>query len=169
VEGLDLSPVLLDRLHGFDGGRYNIPLHCADVLQHPPGLEGQFDVVMGFFTLHHLHDLLSCFEAMTRLIKPGGRIVFLEPNPYNVLYYIQILITPGMTWQGDGGIVRMRTGLVFHAMRNAGLRHLAVARFGLFPPFLTNRQWGSRLEAVLERVRLWRPFLPFQLFRGERI
>ena len=27
VEGLDLSPVLLDRLREHDGGRYNIPLH----------------------------------------------------------------------------------------------------------------------------------------------
>ena len=169
VEGLDLSGVLLDRLREFDGGQYNIPLYCADVLHAPEELDGQFDVVVGFFTLHHLHSLPACFEAMTRLVKPGGRVVFLEPNPYNILYYIQMLITPGMTWQGDGGMIRMRRNPIFRAMQGAGLGRFVMARFGFFPPFLANRPWGARLEAVLERVPVWRSFLPFQLFRGERL
>ncbi len=99
---------------------------------------------------------------------PGGRVVFLEPNPYNLLYYVQILFTPGMTWEGDGGIVRMRRRLIFRAMERAGFTRCAMTRFGFFPPFLTNRPWGARLEAWLERVPVWRPALPFQLFRGER-
>jgi len=169
VEGLDLSEVLLDRLREFDGGQYNIPLHCADILHPPDKLDEQFDVVVGFFTLHHLHSLPSCFEAMTRLIKPGGRVVFLEPNPYNILYYIQLLITPGMTWQGDGGIIRMRPSLIFRAMQSAGLGRLVMVRFGFLPPFLANRPWAGRIEAALERASVWRPFLPFQLFRGERL
>jgi SAM-dependent methyltransferase len=168
VEGLDLSPRLLDRLRAFDGGRYNIPLYCADVLRHPPELAGRFDAVVGFFTLHHLHDLPQCFEAMARLLKPGGRMVFLEPNPYNLLYYIQILVTPRMTWQGDKGIVQMRPALIFRAMQSAGLGRLAMTRFGFFPPFLANRRWGPRLEAALERVPIWYTLLPFQMFRAEQ-
>lgn len=169
VEGLDLSPVLLDRLRHFDGGRYNIPLYCTDVLHSPPELAGRFDAVVGFFTLHHLHNLSKCFAAIARLLKPGGRVLFLEPNPYNPLYYIQMLITPGMTWQGDRGILRMRSSLIFPAMQSAGLSHLAMTRFGFFPPFLANQPWGARLEAALERVPIWRRLLPFQLFRGERL
>lgn len=167
VEGLDLSPFLLRKLREFDGGRYDIPLHCADIFNYPPELDGRFDAVVGFFVLHHLHDLPHCFEAMRRLLKPGGRVVFLEPNPYNLLYYVQITLMPHMTWQGDKGIVHMRPTPVFRAMQNGGLRRTAMARFGFFPPFLANRLWGSRLEATLERVPVWRPFLPFQLFGGE--
>jgi SAM-dependent methyltransferase len=170
VEGLDLSPVLLQRLQAYNqasGGR-EIPLHCADVGSPPPGLAGSFDLVLGFFALHHLHGLPACFAAMARLVRPGGRVVFVEPNAFNVLYYIQIGITPGMTWAGDGGIAQMRTGVVFPAMGQAGLRDLAVHRFGFFPPFLANRPWGARLEGWLERAPWWRPFLPFQVFRGER-
>lgn len=166
VEGLDLSPVLLERLRSYNGGRFQIPLHCADVLQPPPELEGRFDAVAGFFTLHHLHDLEGCFTAMARLLHPGGRIVFLEPNPYNPLYYVQILVTPGMTWEGDGGILRMRRGLVLGAMERVGFGELAMRRFGFFPPFLANRPWGSRIESILEGVPFWRAVLPFQLFRG---
>jgi SAM-dependent methyltransferase len=168
VEGLDLSPVLLERLREYDGGRYAVPLHAADLLDHPAALAGQFDVLVGFFMLHHLHDLELSFDAMSRLLKPGGRVVFLEPNPYNALYYLQIAFTPGMTWQGDRGIVRMRRGLVFAAMQKAGFRSCRLERFGFLPPFAANTRLGTRAERVLERCPAWRPLLPFQLFAGEK-
>jgi SAM-dependent methyltransferase len=168
VEGLDLSEALLERLREFDAGRYRIPLHCADVLDPPDELHERFDAVVGFFTLHHLHDLTGCLCAMRSLLRPKGRVVFLEPNPLNALYYIQMLVVPGMSWRGDRGILSMREGNVFHAMEAAGLAHPAVERFGFFPPVVVNRSFGPRLEDALERVRLWRSFLPFQLFRAGR-
>jgi SAM-dependent methyltransferase len=168
VEGLDLSKTLLERFREFDAGRYGIPLHCADVLDPPEKLLGRFDAVVGFFTLHHLHDLTGCLRAMRSLVRPGGRVVFLEPNPLNPLYYVQMLVVPGMSWSGDRGIVTMREPNVFRALRAAGLESPAVERFGFFPPFVVNRGFGPRLEDAFERVRLWRTLLPFQLFRAGR-
>jgi 2-polyprenyl-3-methyl-5-hydroxy-6-metoxy-1,4-benzoquinol methylase len=168
VEGLDLSEQLLERLREFDAGRYRIPLHCADVLDPPAELEGRFDAVVGFFTLHHLHDLTGCLRAMRSLVKPEGRVVFLEPNPLNPLYYVQMLVVPGMSWSGDRGILNMRESKVFDAMNAAGLANPAAERFGFFPPFVVNRSFGPRLEDAFERVRLWRSVLPFQLFRAVR-
>lgn len=169
VEGLDLSPVLLQRLRTFNGGRYDIPLHCADIDRPPPELVGAFDLVLGFFTLHHVYDLNSSFAAMARLLKRGGRMVFVEPNPLNPLYYLQILLTPAMTWQNEKGLTRMRPAVIYGAMQNAGLGQCAVSRFGFFPPFLANPSWGSRLESILESVPIWRALLPFQLFGAERL
>jgi len=92
--------------------------------------------------------------------------VFLEPNPLNPLYYIQILITPGMSWAGERGMLRMRPRLVAQAMEQSGLRLAALDRYGFFPPFLANRPWGAALDRTLEKVPFLRPFLPFQLFRA---
>jgi 2-polyprenyl-3-methyl-5-hydroxy-6-metoxy-1,4-benzoquinol methylase len=168
VDGLDLSRTLLDQLEGFNAGRYDIPLHCMDVVAAPGTLEERFDAVVGFFTLHHLHDLPSSFRAMSSLVKPGGRIVFLEPNPLNILYYLQIVFAPGMTWAGDKGILKMRRRTLFQAMGEAGLSDLALKRFGFLPPFLVNRRFGPAAEALLEAFPVWRPVLPFQLVRGKR-
>jgi SAM-dependent methyltransferase len=168
VEGLDLSNALLEQLEGFNGGRYEIPLHCMDIVAAPATLEERFDGVVGFFTLHHLHDLPASFQAMARLVRPGGRVVFLEPNPLNLLYYIQLAVAPGMTWQGDKGILKMRPRTVFGAMTSAGLEGLSMKRFGFFPPILVNRRGGARMERLLERFPLWRPLLPFQLFCAVR-
>ncbi len=168
LEALDLSPVLLERLRSFGDGAPDIPLHCADVAHPPRDLEGRFDAVVGFFTLHHLTGLTACFAGMARLLKPGGRLTFLEPNAYNPLYYLQVTLTPGMSWRGDKGIVNMRPGVLFPAMGAAGLSDLAQARFGLFPPVLANREWGARLERAGERLRPLRPVQAFQLVRGAR-
>jgi hypothetical protein len=95
--------------------------------------------------------------------------VFLEPNPLNPLFYVQILVTPGMTWQGDGGIVRMRPKSVFAAFATAGFGRFRHERLGFFPPFLAEKPVGERIERRLERIRPLRPFLPFQLFAGEAL
>lgn len=166
LHGLDLTAELLDRLREFNGGRHEIPLYCADIMSPPRHLHGQFDAVIGFFTLHHLHDLAGSFTGMKHLLRPGGRIVFLEPNALNPLYYIQIAITPGMTWAGDRGIVNMRRNPILAALRQAGLAQPVLERFGFFPPGITNTSWGGRIETLLEQVPLWKSLLPFQLIRA---
>jgi len=166
VEGLDLSPVLLERL-AESAGDGDLHLHAADIADPPDNLVGRFDAVIGFFTLHHLHDLELCFRGMARVLRPGGRFAFLEPNPLNPLYYVQITVTPGMSWQGDGGIVHMRPHSVFAALEAAGFHRCAVERFGFFPPFAAERRLGARIERVLESFPPWRFALPFQLFRAE--
>jgi SAM-dependent methyltransferase len=169
VEGFDLSPVLLSHLDRFNGGRFDVPLHCGDLLNPASALDGAFDVVMGFFVLHHIVDLEASFRSVRRLLKPGGRCVFVEPNAYNPLFYIQILMTPGMTWAGDKGVAGMRAGRVQDAMGAAGLSGCRVERFGFFPPFMANRPWGPAWERRLEQRAALRPFLPFQTFYGERV
>lgn len=111
LAGLDLTEFLLNQLRTYCAGRYDIPLYCTDVSDHPKELDGQFDFVIGFFTLHRLHNLERCFAAMREMLKPSGRIAFLEPNAYNVSYYLQILLSPRMTWEGDKGVCQMRPGL----------------------------------------------------------
>lgn len=168
VEGLDLSPVLLDRLREYGGTGFEIPLHCSDALEPPAALHDSFDVVLGFFVLHHVKDLDEAIAAMSRMLKPGGRLVLLDANGYNPLFYLQILMMPGMTWQGDKGMARMRPGVVFGAMRNAGLRELALARFGFLPAFVVDRPWGSRLDLAMERVPLPDILHAFQIFSARR-
>lgn len=166
VECLELSPFLIEKFHEFNNGRYNIPTHCGDIHTPPSELNNKFDVIVGFFILHHLLNLEQAFQALAKLLKPGGRVIFLEPNPYNPLYYLQILFTPNMTWQAERNMLAMRPKIIFKAMEQAGLTNPAIKRFGFFPPFLTNQSWGQKLESYLEKFPAWQTMLPFQLFKG---
>ena len=57
--------------------------------------EGEtFDCIVGNGILHHLYyHLDAALTNMHRLLKPGGKIVFLEPNLYNP-YVFSIFRTP---------------------------------------------------------------------------
>lgn len=167
VEGLDLSPSLLDQLRTFPGAA-DIPLHAHDLLECPPGMLGTFDAVIGFFVLHHVHDVQACMRMAASLVRPGGRVAFLEPNPWNPLYYVQIFATPEMSWQPERGMLSMRPNLLFPIMSQAGLVNVGFERFGLFPPFVTNRKVGARIESAAEKLPLGTPSRPFALFGGER-
>jgi 2-polyprenyl-3-methyl-5-hydroxy-6-metoxy-1,4-benzoquinol methylase len=166
IEGIDISHELLDGLRSHAAGRYTIPLHEADVLDPPAELRGRFDAIVGFFVLHHLHDVAACMRSMAQLLAPGGRLAFLEPNAYNPLYYVQIAATPTMSWEGDRGVAQMRRAPLLEALRGAGVEEPRLERFGFFPPFIADRPRAESVERRLERIPPLRPVLPFQLLGG---
>jgi SAM-dependent methyltransferase len=169
VEGLDLSPELIARLRQLDGGRYNIKTYVGDMLDPPADLHGGFDGVVGFFMLHHLtRGLTKYFTAMAKMLRPGGRLAFMEPNPNNLLFYVQFFLTPGIKWEAEKGILQMRRQILLDAMQAAGLRDPSFERFGFLPRFLYNRPWGPRLDALLEAGWPWKAALPFQMVAGIR-
>jgi 2-polyprenyl-3-methyl-5-hydroxy-6-metoxy-1,4-benzoquinol methylase len=167
LEGIDLSQSLLDRLESHNADRLPLELHCLDVVEAPERLGRRYDAVVGFFILHHLHDLDVSFDAIARLVRPGGNVTFLEPNPLNPMYYAQLALSPGMSWDGERGIMKMRSSIVGAAMHAAGLVGFRRHRFGFLPPFAANLRFAPPLERALERFPLWRPLLPFQLFGAQ--
>lgn len=168
IEGMDLSPMLLERFRAFDAGRFNVPVTVGDILAPPAEFAGRFDVVLGLFVLHHLADLDDALAGMGRLLKPGGRLVLLDANGINPLFYVQLLLTPGMTWAGDKGIASMRRGRVSRALIGAGFSAPAVRAFGCLPAALADRPWGARIDRVLDRLPLPRVCRAFQIFTAER-
>jgi SAM-dependent methyltransferase len=152
VTGLDLTPGLVEQLREVAP---DVTAVEGDLLDPPTELHESFDLVAGFFVLHHLSDIDEAFVGTRRLAKPGGRVVFIEPNAYFPGFYVQVTLTPGMSWKGDKGIVHMRRGKLRRAAERAGLRDVAVTTFGAFPPALANKDWGRRLESRLESVPGW--------------
>jgi SAM-dependent methyltransferase len=168
VEGLDLSQVLLDRLRSYAPEGLDLTLHCADVLDPPSEFRRRFDGVIGFFTLHHLHDLEGSLASMSELLRSGGRLAFVEPNAFNPLYYLQVTLTPGMSFRGERRLTSMRPSVILPALRDAGLEDVYVHRYGFFPPQVANFGAGRRVEQLLERVPRLRPVSAFQIFGGRR-
>jgi SAM-dependent methyltransferase len=166
LEGLDLSQVLLDRLQSYAPPDFSLRLHCADILDPPAELRRRFDAAIGFFTLHHLHNLERSIASMAELLRAGGRFAFVEPNAFNPLYYIQIGLTPGMSFRGERRLTSMRPSVILPALRDAGLSDVFVHRYGFFPPQIANRAPGRVVETALERVRPLRTVAAFNLFAG---
>jgi len=148
---------------GIDPSRCRIQVADARDLTRAE-ISGAVDFVVGFFILHHLEDICGTMAAMSKLIGAGGGLAFLEPNRRNPLFLMQVLVCPDMTWQEEKGMFTLSARGVCRAYREASLRVDKVLRFGFFPPQLINRfSWARRLEAGVERIRLFEPLLPFLL------
>ncbi|MCB0736719.1 MAG: methyltransferase domain-containing protein [Bacteroidetes bacterium] len=165
ITGLDLSPFLLQQLLRHNDNRFPIKLICSDILDIPYEYNEKFDKVIGFFALHHFHHLHSYFQVMARILKPGGEIIFLEPNAYNPLYYVQILLSPTMSWKGDKGVFDMKRKKFEEAAQFASLHGLEIHKYGFFPPFVVNTKAGRMLEKVVEGMRIFKFFSAFQIIK----
>lgn len=166
VDGLDLSPELLQELRAHLRPDERPDLHCIDLAHVPDELVGRHDAAIGFFVLHHLQKLDVAFRALRQYVRPGGRVAFLEPNAFNPLYYIQITVTRGMSWRADRGVVRMTQGRLMRALTDAGFVNVEARREGMLPPVLANRPWAHGLEGALDRISMLRPIAAFQLVRA---
>jgi demethylmenaquinone methyltransferase/2-methoxy-6-polyprenyl-1,4-benzoquinol methylase len=69
--GIDMAAGMLARAHT------SAPLVRADALQLPLG-DGSVDGAISGFALRNVVDIAACFREAARVIRPGGRAVFLE-------------------------------------------------------------------------------------------
>jgi 2-polyprenyl-3-methyl-5-hydroxy-6-metoxy-1,4-benzoquinol methylase len=86
ILAVDISPELLDkaRLRKLPAGQVTFlerRFEDCDVV-------GPFDAVIGSSILHHL-DVDVAIRHIRRLLKPGGRLSFAEPNMLNPQVYLE--------------------------------------------------------------------------------
>lgn len=95
VTGFDISLTRLQearqRVAGEPGSAETGLLQCAAEML--PFQDGAFDAVLGKQILHHL-DLQIAIPEIARVLRPGGRAVFLEPLIHNPLLEGYRRLTP---------------------------------------------------------------------------
>lgn len=165
VEGLDLSPALLARVRE---ERPDISVHRGDLLRPPRDLAGTFDAATGFFVLHHLEDLAGAFAGVGALLRPGGRAAFVEPNAACPLFWLQITVTPGLSWRTERGVLRMTRRRLLGGLAAAGFVDTRHRTAGLLPPQLANRRHGVVVDAAVDEVRSLAPVRAFAIVSGTR-
>ncbi len=67
--------------------------------------DGTFDMVIGEGILHHL-DLEQSYREICRVLKPGGRAIFMEPLGHNPAIEIFRKLTPRLRTEDEHPLVR---------------------------------------------------------------
>lgn len=128
-----------------------------------------FDLVIGFFILHHLPALDDALHRIVDLVEPGGRVAFLEPNRRNPLFLAQVACCPDMSWREEKGMFRLSRRLLESACERVGLSEVRIRTFGFFPPQILNRSsLAQRLEERMEAVSWLRGWLPMLLITARK-
>ena len=94
VTGIDVSGEAIRLAQQRSGGKDALTFvqMNAEAMSFP---DDHFDLVCGNAILHHLDLRVACREIV-RVLKPGGRAVFLEPLAHNVLINLYRRLTPAM-------------------------------------------------------------------------
>lgn len=89
VTGVDLSEKFIEHARATHS-RANLDFMIADLTrQSPPADREGYDAITGNGILHHLyHHLDEVLPALRRWLKPGGRLIFWEPNLWNPYVFL---------------------------------------------------------------------------------
>jgi len=174
LEVTDLSTrqleLLADELRRYriDGSR--CVLHKANIERLDEFLpEERFDFLIGVFVLHHLQDPSEAVRRLFKLLRPGGRMIFLEPNRWNLLYTLQILLLPDFSFREERRLYQLGLHRLNRIVSKAGFVDIKAVRNGFFPPQVINRfEFALPLERRLESIRILNPGLPFLMISGTR-
>jgi SAM-dependent methyltransferase len=169
LHGLDLSEDLLAQARARMAGAPNVRLDRgnAEAMPYP---DGEFDAVYGSSVLHHL-DLDAALRELHRVLKPGGRLVFAEPN----------LLNPQVVYMFKYGPAKERFGVsedemaftrfrARRALASAGFSAIEIAPFDFLHP-KTPVAWLDHVAALgrtLERLPLVREIAGSMLLRARR-
>lgn len=129
----------------------------------------QFDSIIGFFFLHHLGDIRSGLKSLSRILRTGGKMIFIEPNRLNPLFLAQIFFCQDMTWKGEKGTFRYGLSGYRHCFEDCGYTEIEIRKFGFFPPQILDKLPSMlQVEKWLEKVPLVKIFLPFLLISAKK-
>jgi SAM-dependent methyltransferase len=152
VVGVDPSAGMLDVLRTRHPGVEAVVASGTGL----PLEDDDFDLVLTVAALHHVAEpgaVRQTLGEMTRVSRPGGRILVWDHNPRNPYWSSLMRRVP----QDIGEERLIGEAEIVDGLRTAGARILASQQLGLVPEFVP--PWALRAAAGLERLVEHMPLL----------
>lgn len=122
-----------------------------------PFPDASFDLVLSVAVMHHIADpaeVRGTLAEMTRVTRPGGRILVWDHNPRNPYWRVLMARVP----QDTGEERLIPEDELLHGLAAAGARTLLSTQLGLVPDFVPRA--ALRAASVAERAVERTPLAP---------
>ena len=91
-----------------------------------------FDIVYGTGILHHL-NMSMCLDEIKRVLKPGGKLIFIEPLGTNPLINLYRKLTPKSRSKDEHPLVKLDFDLIEKKFINTKLKYYGFLTLIFFP------------------------------------
>jgi ubiquinone/menaquinone biosynthesis C-methylase UbiE len=169
IHAVDLSIDLIRQARTYVAELANVTIERGNAEQ-LPYRDGSFDAVYGSSILHHL-DLDRALAEVYRVLRPGGRFAFAEPNILNPQVAIMFKVDATKGYYGvspdEMAFSRFQSA---RALRQAGFRDFVVKPHDFLHPATPRAlvPLVSRIGLQAERVPLLREIAGSQFLFGTR-
>jgi len=138
---------------------------------------GKFDYVLFVAVIHHLdpakkEDIIA---NAVKSLKAGGKIIALEPNPFNPLYYLLYFwrwcarIKGKNRWATEKGFLRTSTFSLKKLFHKSGLKNIKVCRYAWLPSVLGNSApFILPVNDILNKIPVVREMSAFTWMSAEK-
>src|SRR3989338_1144144 len=130
--------------------------------QHPENL---FDVIYCTHVMHNVYRVEPVIKAASDMLRPGGRFCCLEPNPFNLMWYIHVFLNPNKQWLVEKGILNCTYRKMMRAFKKCGLNRIEYHPIMFFPPQMINVFPAlMHLERRMNKINFLKFFLSVNVF-----
>ena len=150
ITAIDVSPELLEQARG-----RGLPVDFLELnAMETPFEEEWFSSVCGSSVLHHL-DMQAALKEIYRVLKPGGKIVFAEPNIFNPHIFIERNVPLVKRWLGvspdETAVNRWKMNKL---LKECGFAHETVFPYDFLHPHTPELCIGmvNRLGSIIEKI-----------------
>ncbi|MBN2371600.1 MAG: methyltransferase domain-containing protein [Vicinamibacteria bacterium] len=168
IVALDLAVELLARARDKLAKMDCVDFSCGNA-ERLPFSDQVFDVVYGSSILHHL-DLDAALSEIYRVLRPGGRLVFAEPNLLNPQIVLTFVLLPRRWVRMSPNEMAFTRFRARRALEAVGFVEVGSEPYDFLHPIVPAALVGfvARLSHFLERVPLLREIAGSQIIRARR-
>ena len=171
LTGIDISDIsILKAKEKFQKTESKVEL-LVDNCENTKFRDNKFDLVYGLGILHHL-KISNCISEISRILKPGGSIIFIEPLGTNQLINLYRYITPGARSKDEHPLIRKDFNLIKSKFKKLDLKFYGFLTLVFFP-FYKNQ--NSRIfkklikfDQILFKYKIFQIFAWSVLIKAEK-
>jgi len=148
ITGIDISEVSIEKAKKNSKLNTNIEL-LVDNCEKTKFEDNTFDLVYGTGILHHL-NIEICLEEIQRILKPGGRFLFIEPLGTNPLINLYRKLTPGSRSTDEHPLIDHDINFIKNRFHNVKIKYYGFLTLVFFPFYVSPK--NSVIFNILKNI-----------------
>ena len=148
ITGIDISEVSIKKAKEVSKENSKIEL-LVDNCEKTRFQNNSFDVVYGTGILHHL-NLEVCLAEIFRILKPGGKFLFIEPLGTNPLINLYRKLTPQSRSIDEHPLVDRDFNLIQKKFSKTKIKYYGFLTLALFPFYSSPK--NSKIFKILKNL-----------------
>ena len=161
ITGIDISDVSISKAkERFANSTSNVEL-LVDNCENTTFSDHKFDIVYGLGILHHL-QFSKCINEISRILKPEGKLLFIEPLGTNPLINFYRMLTPKSRSKDEHPLVFKDFETIKSSFKNVNIKYYGFLTLVFFPFYRSNDsnifKFLVKLDQLLFKTKIFRYF-----------